>query len=197
MPDINLAYQWAIDTCNDPNVGYAGGSAPDAVPFSWRDMSWHNGKRYCDCSSFIYYALKAGGWDVESIVGFWPFTTYTMPTYLPLLGFSLLNPYEETWQAGDILLYGGDISQGTGHTEMSYNGNYLMGAHNSYLPFADQVSISNYQSSAGDPYTTLWRYTDTPPTPGAHPVPLYIIKKRLQRKRGVTYIDIQKGGKLP
>lgn len=187
MPDLNLAYQWAINTCNDPNVGYAGGSAPGHVPFSWRDMSVHDGKQYCDCSSFIYFALKAGGWDVQRIVGGWPFTTYTMPTYLPLLGFVQLDPYTETWQNGDILLYSGDISQGTGHTEMSYNGHYLMGAHNSYLDFVDQVSISNYQSSAGNPYTTLWRFSEDPPTPGANRVPVYMLSHK-RKKGGVTLI---------
>lgn len=188
MPDLRLAYDWAIATCNDPNIGYAGGTAPGHVPASWRDMSLHEGRRYCDCSSFIYYALKAGGWDVEHIVGAWPFTTYTMPTYLPLLGWTELDPYTETWQNGDILLYSGDVSQGTGHTEMSYDGYYLMGAHNSYLPFTEQVSISDYQSTAGNPYTSLWRYGATPPTPGGYPVPAWLIKKAQRRRKGMTFI---------
>lgn len=188
MPDLRLAYDWAIATCNDPNIGYAGGTAPGHVPASWRDMSLHDGRRYCDCSSFIYYALKAGGWDVEHIVGAWPFTTYTMPTYLPLLGWTELDPYTETWQNGDILLYSGDVSQGTGHTEMSYDGYYLMGAHNSYLPFTDQVSISDYQSSAGNPYTSLWRYGATPPTPGGYPVPAWLIKRAQRKRKGMTFI---------
>lgn len=182
MPDINLFYQWCIATCNDPNVGYAGGSAPGHVPASWRDMSLHDGRRYCDCSSFIWYGLIAGGWDCEGAYGSWPFTTYTMPSVLPRLGWSLLDIYTETWQPGDILLFVGDIDQGTGHTEVSYDGRYLMGAHNSYLAFSEQVSISNYQSSAGDPYTQLWRYTDSP-TPGGSRVPVWLIKSALDKRR--------------
>ena len=182
MPNLTDAYNWAIATCNAPDVGYAGGSAPGAVPASWRDMQPHDGLRYCDCSSFIWYALIAGGWDCVGEYGSWPFTTYTMPSVLPRLGWSLLDIYNDPWQAGDILLFPGDMDQGTGHTEMSYNGNILMGAHNSWLAFADQVSISDYASSAGNPYTQLWRFTDSP-SPGGSRVPVWLIKSSLQKKR--------------
>lgn len=178
MPNLSDAVSWAIATCNASNIGYAGGSAPDAVPASWRDMQVHDGKRYCDCSSFIWYALIAGGWDMESLYGSWPFTTYTMGRVLIQAGFTHYSSTAVTWQTGDILVFPGDMSQGTGHTEMSYNGNYLMGAHNSYLPFADQVSISNYQSSAAS-YTDLYRWEGGGPQPGRR-IPVWLIKKALE-----------------
>lgn len=177
MPDLNAALTWAENTCAASDVGYAGGSAPDAVPASWRDMQLHDGKRYCDCSSFIWYALLAGGWDLVSLYGNWPFTTYTMGQVLTRAGFTHYNSTDITWQRGDILVFPGDVSQGTGHTEMSYNGNYLMGAHNSYLPFADQVSISDYQSSAST-YPDLYRWEGGSPGPGRR-LPVWLIKKAI------------------
>ena len=50
MPDINKAYSWAIETCNAPNVGYSN---------AYRQTV--GGITYYDCSSFINYALLAGG----------------------------------------------------------------------------------------------------------------------------------------
>ena len=86
--DVQAAYNWAIRTCQATNVGYAGGSAPDAVPASWRDMQLHDGKRYCDCSSFIWFAVIAGGLDLASISGSsWPFVTYNMGGILTQAGF--------------------------------------------------------------------------------------------------------------
>lgn len=184
LPNLNDALAWAETTCNDPNVGYAGGGAPDAVPASWRDMSLHDGKRYCDCSSFVWYALLAGGWDLTSLYGNWPFTTYTMGTVLTRAGFTLYDSSSVTWQRGDILVFPGDSSQGTGHTEISYNGYYLMGAHNSYLPFADQVSISNYQSSASS-YPDLYRWEGGSPQPGRR-IPVWLIKRALEGSGRLT-----------
>lgn len=186
MPDINPAIRWAIDVCDNPDIGYAGGTAPGHVPASWRDMSLHEGKRYCDCSSFIWYALLAGGWDLESLYGSWPFTTYTMGRVLLQAGFTHYNSNAVSWQQGDILVFPGDASQGTGHTEMSYNGYILMGAHNSYLPFEDQVSISNYSSSAAE-YPDLYRWEGTvPPAPGRR-IPVWLIKKAISNPKGGNY----------
>lgn len=179
MPDLNAALLWAENTCAATDVGYAGGSAPDAVPASWRDMQPHDGKRYCDCSSFVWYALLAGGWDLESLYGSWPFTTYTMGGVLERAGWTKYDSSQVTWQRGDILVFPGDMSQGTGHTEMSYNGYYLMGAHNSYLPFEDQVSISDYQSYAST-YPDLYRWEGGGPGPGGRRIPVWLIKKALE-----------------
>ena len=52
MPDINKAYSWAIQTCNAPNVGYSN---------AYRNQQTVGGITYYDCSSFINYALLAGG----------------------------------------------------------------------------------------------------------------------------------------
>ena len=57
MPDINRSYSWAINTCNADNVGYSQ---------SYRNQKTVNGITYYDCSSFIWYALKAGNFD-----GYW------------------------------------------------------------------------------------------------------------------------------
>ena len=187
MPDqvynVQAAYNWAIRTCNASNVGYAGGSAPDAVPASWRDMQLHDGKRYCDCSSFIWFAVIAGGIDLASIYGStWPFVTYDMGGVLTQAGFQWFDSSQEPWIAGDIVVFPGDSSQGTGHTEMVYDNNYVtMGAHNSYLPFADQVSINNYSSSSST-YPDLYRWTGGGPTPPIPPhpgrrAPIWLIKR--------------------
>lgn len=182
MPNLADAITWAINTCNDPNVGYAGGSGPGAVPASWRDMQLHNGRRYCDCSSFIWYALIAGGWDLASLYGAWPFTTYTMGNVLINAGFTRYASANQTvWQQGDILVFPGDASQGTGHTEMSYSDHILMGAHNSYLPFSDQVSISNYAASAAT-YPDLYRWEGGTPIHSRR-VPPWLLKTALQRRR--------------
>ena len=70
MPDINRAYTWAIQTCNAPNVGYSQ---------AYRNQQTINGITYYDCSSFVNYALLAGGFETPSYA---PrhnaFTTYTM-----------------------------------------------------------------------------------------------------------------------
>lgn len=179
--DLQLAYNWAIRTCNAANIGYAGGSAPDAVPFSWRDMSWHDGKQYCDCSSFIWYAIIAGGLDLTVNWGSWPFTTYDMGAILASEGFTMYDSSQVTWQAGDIVLFPGEQGEGTGHTEMVYDGYVTMGAHNSWLPFADQVSINNYSSSASS-YPELYRWQGAGPDPPVPPhpgrrVPPWLLKR--------------------
>ena len=55
MPDIQKAYNWAIGTCNAPNVGYSQ---------AYRNQRTVNGITYYDCSSFIWYALMAGDFQV-------------------------------------------------------------------------------------------------------------------------------------
>ena len=57
MANIQVAYNWAIEVCNKPNVGYSQ---------QYRNQRTVNGITYYDCSSFIWYALIAGGWDLES-----------------------------------------------------------------------------------------------------------------------------------
>lgn len=150
MPDINSAYTWAVNCCNLPDVGYSQ---------SYRNQQTVNGITYYDCSSFINYALLAGGWSTP---GYAPqhnsFTTYDMYDVLPALGFVRVSGNE---------LRPGDIGLSQTHTEMCFRGGVagvsavFMGAHTDNAPLANQVSIG---SSGGNPnyanpnFTSFWRY---------------------------------------
>lgn len=148
MADINKAYSWAVGTCNAPNVGYSQ---------AYRNAQTVGGITYYDCSSFINYALLAGGFETPSYA---PnknaFTTYSEPSELLRLGF------REVDAGGEYLA--GDIGLSSGHTEMCYRGGsgkgVFMGAHTDNAPLANQVSIG---SSGGNPdyersFTRLFRY---------------------------------------
>lgn len=148
MPDINKCYSWAIETCNAPNVGYSQ---------SYRNQQTIRGITYYDCSSFINYALLAGGFQTPNYA---PnnnaFTTYTEADVLLSLGFS------EVLSNGEYLA--GDIGLSSGHTEMCYSGGVgqgvFMGAHTDNAALANQVSIG---SSSGNPnyqtsFPRLFRY---------------------------------------
>jgi len=150
-PNINKAYTWAIQTCNAPNVGYSQ---------AYRNQRTVNGVTYYDCSSFVWYALIAGGFDCVTANGgsTWPFTTSTMASVLTKLGFT------EVDASGEYLP--GDIGLSSGHTEMCYQGGsgsgIFMGAHTANAALAFQVSIGN---SSGDTtytrsFTRIFRYGD-------------------------------------
>lgn len=136
MPDINRAYSWAIQTCNAPNVGYSQ---------TYRNAQTVGGVTYYDCSSFINYALLAGGFETPSYA---PnknaFTTYTEASELIRLGFT------EVDARGKYLA--GDIGLSSGHTEMCYQGGsgkgIFMGAHTGNAPLANQVSIGSSSGNA-------------------------------------------------
>lgn len=142
MASIQIAYEWAIDVCNKPNIGYSQAN---------RNQKTINGITYYDCSSFIWYALMAGEFDVVKANGgsTWPFTTGTMARALPLLGFTKLST-AQPWSPGDILLR-------TGHTEMAFDSNHTMGAHTSNAPLDQQVSINSNPSLPAN-WLSLWRY---------------------------------------
>lgn len=135
MENLTLAYQWAINTCNNPNVGYSQ---------AYRNQQTVNGITYYDCSSFINYAILAGGWSTP---GYAPnnnaFTTVTMGSVLLGLGAQDI-PVSDPWLPGDILLRNNSYGQ---HTEMVYEGRRTMGAHTNRYPLADQVSINDYDSN--------------------------------------------------
>lgn len=148
MPDINAAYTWAVTCCSLPNVGYSQ---------AYRNQQTVNGITYYDCSSFINYALLAGGWATP---GYAPssnaFTTYTMEGVLQGLGFTQVDPTG--------LILPGDIGVSDTHTEMCYKQGtgsaVFMGAHTNNAPLANQVSIG---SSGGNvdyqrTFPRLWRY---------------------------------------
>lgn len=151
MATISGAHEWAVNECNKPNVGYNQ---------DYRNQQTVDGITYYDCSSFIFYALKAGGFDVIGAQGgsTWPFTTYTMGAVLTVLGFTRYTNINIPWYSGDILLLPDDTPTVHAHTMMCYQGRRLMGARNSYVPLAEQVSIESYDT---DPtnciYTELWR----------------------------------------
>lgn len=148
MSDINKAYTWAIQTCNAPKIGYSQ---------SYRNQQTVGGVTYYDCSSFINYALLAGGFTTPSYAPKYnAFTTYTMPDELTRLGFT------EVDASGEILP--GDVGLSSTHTEMCYSGGVgeavFMGAHTANAPLANQVSIG---SSSGDAtykrsFPRLFRY---------------------------------------
>lgn len=147
MPNINDSIAWAIQKCNDPNVGYSQ---------TYRNQQTVDGITYYDCASFIWYALIAGGFDCVSAYGgqTWPFVVSTMPSVLTNLGFV------EVSRTG--LLKPGDICIRTNaHTEMVYEGGTgtarTMGAHSSQYALQYQVSINNHWTN-GTSWNAIYRY---------------------------------------
>lgn len=157
MPSLDASYSWAINTCNAPNVGYSQ---------AYRNQQTVDGVTYYDCSSFIWYALQAGGFDVltayrtavgEEYSGN-AITTSTERAFLLALGFVEV-PIGGSWSAGDILWR-------SGHTEMVYQGGnasgITMGAHTANALFPNQVSINDHTSYASS-WSRLYRFGSTPP----------------------------------
>lgn len=148
MPDINKSYTWAIQTCNAANVGYSQ---------TYRNQQTVGGITYYDCSSFVNYALLAGGFETPAYAPHHnAFTTRTIDDELIRLGFI------EVDASGEYLP--SDIGLSESHTEMCYQGGMgegiFMGAHTANAPLQNQVSIG---SSSGDPTYTrsfprLFRY---------------------------------------
>ena len=149
MPSITEAWKWAVNTCNAPNVGYSE---------SYRNQQTVNGITYYDCSSFINYALLAGGFSTP---GYAPdhnaFTTWSESTVLSNLGFKRVT--DGTLKAGDIGVSNNSTMK---HTEMVYtvdgNKGQWMGAHTDVYAFPNQVSITDYWSTNW--FDELWRYND-------------------------------------
>lgn len=148
MPDINKSYSWAVNTCNAPNVGYSQ---------TYRNQRTVGGITYYDCSSFINYALLAGGFSTPQFApSHNAFTTASMASALLSLGF------KEVSATGEYLP--GDIGLSSHHTEMCYKGGVgkgiFMGAHTGNALLPNQVSIgssggnSTYQRS----FPRLFRY---------------------------------------
>lgn len=171
MPDINISYRWAIDTCDRDDVGYPN---LETHP-EWRDQVTVDGITYYDCSSFIWYALKAGGFDVAAAHGSnYPFTTRDMGATLLALGFRTVSKTGQILP-GDIGVHNRGSSAYAGHTEMCYTGGngagIWMGAHSHWKPLPDQVSIDTdvYQGTYWD---TIYRYGDGA---GGQAISLYVI----------------------
>lgn len=167
MPNLNLMYSWGIRTCNAPNVGYSR-EYRDAqtVPALVGDGSGL--VTYYDCSSFVWYALKNGGFDVVSANNgeTWPMTTVNEPDVLTNLGFIELPIDTTEWLAGDIVMY--HNSGEDGHTAIVYRGSdrVCMGAEgrvyrNAHVPLQNQVCIGNKNGNVEPTWHTfrrLFRY---------------------------------------
>lgn len=147
MPSITKAWTWARDTCNRANVGYSQ---------TYRNQQTVGGITYYDCSSFINFALLAGGFTTPSYApSHNSFTTWTEPAELMRLGFKKVT--DGTLKVGDI---GVSNTSSMQHTEMVYavSGNLgqWMGAHTDSYALADQVSITS--AWVGNWFTDLYRY---------------------------------------
>lgn len=151
MSNINKAYSWAISTCNAPKIGYSQ---------TYRNQKTVGGVTYYDCSSFINYALLAGGFNTPNYAPTHnAFTTRTMENELLRLGFVEVD-------ANGVYL-AGDIGLSSSHTEMCYKGGaskgIFMGAHTSNAKLVNQVSIgsSNGDSNYERSFPRLFRYGDS------------------------------------
>lgn len=141
-PSLQAAYDWAYNICNNnatlQNTGYSQ---------AHRNQETIGGITYYDCSSFVWYALKAGGFDVEGVYGTYPFVTANMGAVLLQLGFVEYDASNGLWSKGDIMWV-------NGHTEIVYDPlNYrTMGAHSDVdqygnpLPISQQVSLGTYNN---------------------------------------------------
>lgn len=142
--------EWATDVCNSPTVGYSQ---------AYRNQQTVNGITYYDCSSFINYALLAGGFETPSYAPYHnAFVTSNMGAELLRLGWRVVESWE-VLKPGDVGVSDNATMQ---HTEMVHdvdaNTGYAhwMGAHSPNVPLADQVSISNYLQ--GKWFDTIYRY---------------------------------------
>lgn len=165
MPDINVSYRWAIQKCDADYVRYS-------MDWNLRDGVYRNGLQYFDCSSFIFWALNAGGFPVVQIFGNNAFNTDSMGAVLLQMGFVQVS------RTGQILP--GDIGvhhrgSARGHTEMCYTGGngagIFMGAHGSSLPAQQQVSI-NTSTTSGTYWDEIYRYQGGA---GGEAISLYVI----------------------
>ena len=147
MPNLSTTYQYVIDACNDPNIGYSQGYTER------RSITLGvNYRTYCDCSSLMSKALTVGGYLKNNP---W-FGTGEERTYLRSAGWQQF-PISGEWRPGDILWR-------SGHTEMVYSGGtgkgVTMGAHGvKGKEFPDQVSIRT-----SDSYASSWSELYRDPT---------------------------------
>lgn len=129
---------WGTDVCNSPTVGYSQ---------AYRNQQTVNGITYYDCSSFINYALLAGGFETPSYApDHNAFTTFTMGAELLRLGWRKVESWE-VLKPGDV---GVSNNSQMEHTEMVHDVNsetgyaHWMGAHTDGVSLPDQVSITDY-----------------------------------------------------
>ena len=133
MPLLSASVQWAINTCRRSDVGYSQ---------DYRNQQTVNGITYYDCSSFINYAIIAGGWVTPAYApNNNPFTTDNERSVLLSLGWKK-GDFSKNWKAGAIVWR-------KGHTEMVYSSTMCMGARGrEHYKLEDQVAI--HTSSPSD-----------------------------------------------
>ncbi|MBR4973132.1 MAG: hypothetical protein IKY45_01560 [Clostridia bacterium] len=146
--NLNRAFQWGIDTCNSSGVRY-----PPEDGYRNQGIDPTTGRVCYDCSSFIWYALKNGGWTMPDAK---PFRTPNMRSKLVQMGFT-------EFVFGSIASLPGDILWKSGHTEMVYEGSAAgvsavrtMGAHGKNMPLNEQVSIIAAPQDKGWQYGYRW-----------------------------------------
>ena len=162
MPSLQTAFTWAENKCEEPNVGYSQ---------EYREGQVVDGIQYYDCSSFIYAALAAGGFDFAP--GYQWFWTGNQTQAMKSVGWTeyvfqdgVISDF--ALRNGDVLIRGagrsdvpGDVSTDEGHTEMVWDAarGYTMGAHSSSLPLDDQVS-KHYIDQRKETWFFVMRYGD-------------------------------------
>ena len=141
---------WGTEVCNSPTVGYSQ---------AYRNQQTVGGITYYDCSSFINYALLAGGFETPSYApDHNAFTTFSMGAELLRLGWRKVESWE-VLKPGDVGVSNNSQSQ---HTEMVHDVNsdtgyaHWMGAHTDGVPLPDQVSITEYWQ--GKWFDEIYRY---------------------------------------
>ena len=199
MPSIQNAFNWESNQClnNHNNLGYS---------LDWRNQQTINGITYYDCSSFQWYGLLNGGFDVTGAyltamgysysgnaitTGYMATGNNGRPGWLIALGFTEVD-INGQWQPGDIVWRGaGYLGHRYGHCEMVYSGGIgsgiTMGAHGDAddgFPAGSQVTINDYVSYASS-YEKLFRYGETPPEPPTpterHKMPLMFYLRPIWR----------------
>ena len=183
--NLQGAFDWIEQACLDPNARYSQ---------IYRNMRTVNGLVYYDCSSLIFFGMWLGG---DFPIGDYGYSTtltdyttdltanawivQTMEPILVQAGWvDVRLDMPEEWLPGDIL-----IKYTQWHTEMVYAPQpnlQQMGARNSSLAAADQVSIHTLYT---DYYDRILRDPSQPtptPGPGPHPgpskpMPIWLIKR--------------------
>ena len=90
MPSLNTAYNYVVEKCNAPDVGYSQ---------AYRKGQWYNGAYRWDCSSLMCDALYQGGF--YSVNPWW--STHVERQELKELGFYEYASGAVVWEPGDIL----------------------------------------------------------------------------------------------
>ncbi len=147
---VNISTQayinWAINIANDDSHGYS--------------QCARTGPDY-DCASLVWYSLVEGAGIDKAKLGNYAFLTYTMGKLLKAAGFSehKFTSMDEL-QAGDILVFPGDISKGTGHTEIYIGDGKNVGAHisekgvcgNPGDQTGNEISVTGYSDGGWEYY---------------------------------------------